>query len=63
MTKKDYQLIAGAVMNQRNSYAPNWDKNLFRAMDDISKTLADKLALDNPRFNRSKFLAACGVEL
>lgn len=61
MTKKDFELIAGAVKRQRDSYAPHWDANLFRAMDDIARTFAAELARTNPRFDRARFLAACGV--
>ena len=61
MTRKDYILIAAAMLLTRLNYGPSWNANLFRALDDASKALADELARDNPRFDRAKFLTACGV--
>lgn len=52
MTKKDYELIAGVFART--------------AWDDIAKSMAVNLAIelekDNPRFDRAKFLTACGVK-
>lgn len=71
MTKKDYELIAEYLV-----YAmPNWDNAPYEyEMNDIyktgrlnawantCKTLADGLQQHNPKFDRSKFLKACGLE-
>lgn len=55
MTRKDYELIAAAI--RRASDAPGYaERNKF-----VSMELADALYRDNPRFDRSRFLAACGV--
>jgi hypothetical protein len=62
MTHKDFVLIAGALAATRNSYAPHWDPNLFRACDDHAKYVADALATTNPRFDRERFLAAARGE-
>lgn len=52
MTRKDYQLIAEVFARS--------------AGDDLAKlialNLADKLAEDNPRFDKARFLTACGVK-
>ena len=52
MTRKDYQLIAEVFARS--------------AGDDLAKlialNLADKLEQDNPRFNKARFLTACGVK-
>lgn len=61
MTRKDYIRIARAIYNTKNSYGKNWDPNLFRALKDVSKAIAYELELDNPRFDRERFLTACGV--
>lgn len=61
MTKKDFELIAATLKATRASYAPHWDANLFRACDDHAKAMASALASTNERFDRSRFLAACGV--
>lgn len=61
MTRKDYILIAEAIRATRDPYAAHWDKNLFRGCDDHAKQLAEALQKDNPRFDTTKFLRACGV--
>ena len=61
MSRKDYILIAAALLKTCKAYCENWDPNLFRACDDHAKYLADALAGANPLFDRARFLAACGV--
>lgn len=61
MTRKDYVRIAAALTKVRSGYRPNCRGNLFRALNDTARELADELAADNPRFDRERFLAACDV--
>ena len=61
MTRKDYELIARVLAFTRTSaksdLSPQAD-NMWRvACGDI----ADALASENPRFDRDRFLEACGV--
>jgi hypothetical protein len=58
MTRKDYILIAEVIRASKLSWAGN--NNYL--VDDISRALADTLEQDNPRFNRARFLTACGVK-
>ena len=71
MTKKDYELIAQSLWIAR----PDWDNTPYEyvmndiyktgrlnAWDNTCKTLAQGLEQNNPKFNRSKFLRACGLE-
>jgi hypothetical protein len=56
MTRKDYQLIAEVFAN--------FGKIIILEETigaDIARNLADALQADNPRFDRARFLAACGV--
>jgi hypothetical protein len=56
MTRKDYQLIADVFAN--------FGKIIILEETigaDIARNLADALQADNPRFDRARFLAACGV--
>lgn len=62
MTKKDYWRIADALRETRDSYAPNWNANLFRALDDAALKLSETLAAENERFNTVRFLDACGYK-
>lgn len=62
MTRKDYIRIAAAIREVRESYSPNWNPNLFRALDDATAALAGTLAEDNPRFDRRRFAIAAGMD-
>lgn len=54
MTKKDYELIARAIKC-------SCDVNTNSTGRRIAQGLAFSLLGTNPRFNREKFLQACGV--
>lgn len=60
MTRKDYKLIAGVLSDietQADAY--------FTATETIEKTamlFASRLKLENSRFDKQKFLDACGVK-
>ena len=65
MTRKDYILIAAAL---RNAHDAIRQKEPAECHDDMldgigyaADYLVDALANDNPRFDRARFLAACGV--
>jgi hypothetical protein len=53
MRKKDYELIAKTL---------NWARSCGIDTIGIVQDLAIKFALDNPKFDRQKFLIACGIE-
>lgn len=55
MTRKDYELIAGVIATAWHGSADT------RA--DLSNRFADELESTNPRFDRDKFLEACGVTI
>lgn len=55
MTRKDYQLIASVL----NKFTGEQGDVVER--DAMAYDLADALAQDNPRFDRRRFLVACGV--
>jgi hypothetical protein len=66
VTRKDYVLIASAVervaLDAREimkglPIGDVWD----HAVIAVATELADALAADNPRFERERFLKACGV--
>jgi hypothetical protein len=56
MTRKDYQLIAEVFANFGKMIELNETIGA-----DIARDLADALQGDNPRFDRARFLDACGV--
>ena len=63
MTKKDYERIARALKQAAANItdAGLTDHSAHVAWNECAATLADALAEDNPRFDRARFLAACGV--
>ena len=58
MTKKDYVLIAGAILTQK--YQRQESLDAFNTLRELVFVLAGKLAEENPRFNDEKFVTACG---
>jgi hypothetical protein len=67
MTKKDFEAIAQAVVDARYALAPMGVATPIlrqhqQVFDSLSRTLADVCATTNPRFQRMRFLSACGVD-
>ncbi len=64
MTRKDYVAIAAAI--KAHTYSSNAEINTRNAAEGtrqhIAEELADVMARENPRFDRARFLAACGVQ-
>lgn len=71
MTRKDYQRIAEAIRQSAPKETAPMDRYRSierrisqRIADDfaerIARRLADVFAEDNPRFDRERFLSACG---
>jgi len=63
MKKKDFELIASVVKSfndKMNNYT--FSSKLF-TIKDFTKQLCETLASKNPRFDKQKFLQACGVEI
>ena len=55
MTRRDYVAIAAAIKDAGERF------NMDGAGQYIASRLADMLVRDNPRFDRKRFLIACGV--
>jgi len=53
MTRKDYVMIADVI-------ATSWHHSADSKRT-IAQNMADALGADNPRFDRARFLVACGV--
>lgn len=58
MTRKDYVAIAQAF---KLAHVPNASAETQASLFELAGRLANILALDNPRFDRERFLVACGV--
>lgn len=65
MTRKDFKLIAQAMHDERPIGAVKGkreDDAIVAQFHICCTSLANALRTTNPRFDRAKFLAACGVE-
>jgi hypothetical protein len=66
MQRRHFELIAATVRSLQSipgadesaDYATGYDT----ARADIATQFANRLAGENPRFDRARFLAACGVQ-
>jgi len=63
MTKKDYEAIARALARQIDAFPSAIENHAAHcARAQTCSNIADHCAADNPRFDRARFLKACGVE-
>lgn len=62
MTRKDYVLIAkvieGAIKYEQDF---NKSEDKANALMAVAHTFSSVLGADNPRFDRERFLKACGI--
>ena len=65
MTKKDYEAIAREVKDALAQWPDGTsvlDVGARVATRTLTYRLCDVFAADNPRFDRARFLRACGIE-
>ena len=65
MTRKDYEKIAKSFFYVRKNMeflSAEQRQGAMVISRGIAYSLCDSLMLDNPRFDRARFLAACGLE-
>ena len=58
MSRKDFELIAQTIRQLLPNYSSNSEQYMLFVVAD---ELATALSRTNPRFNKARFLAACGV--
>lgn len=59
MTRKDYVMIAETLADLMADFNNGGDDTISLTL--VAVELAETLAKDNPRFDRDRFLTACGV--
>lgn len=59
-SKKAYEVIASAIRNEAALAGEGWEKQPMTA-EGFSRRIADLFARDNARFDRERFLSACGL--
>lgn len=75
MTKKDFELIARVIradaahtrddgtLETDYKSMPAWMRGAYDQWNTLALNMADALATTNPRFDRARFLQACGIDL
>lgn len=65
MSKKDYEALATVMAGQRRAAKASVSgatlTTILCVLHSVESEIADVLADDNPRFDRSRFLSACRV--
>lgn len=63
MTRKDYERIASAINETRDTVIPGGEHRMYSdsTLDNLANRMADELQRDNPMFDRERFINACGV--
>lgn len=64
MTSKDYNALADVICvahDASEDLERLGERGLTRQCEQIAQRIADVCAADNPRFDRDRFLIACGV--
>jgi hypothetical protein len=61
MTKKDYVWLAEHIRVQMNRIPETGNSHRREMLCNMARDMASDLGRQNPRFDRAKFLAACGV--
>jgi hypothetical protein len=62
MTRKDYVMIAEVIKTQIEMSVKFEEEESQAGAENIARDLADALQADNARFDRARFLSACGVK-
>lgn len=61
MSRKHYQIVARRFALARAAYVTR--DRCANALDLLALAMAEDFAADNPRFDRVRFLRACGMDL
>jgi hypothetical protein len=69
MSRQDFRLIADTIRQLPSFECKTKQGNITNTVPDavrfdaLCNRFADALAITNPRFNRTRFLKACGMEV
>jgi len=61
MTKKHYEAIAVILAKYQSAPLYELDYSDYRTAEHIANELSDYFATENPKFDRARFLQACGI--
>lgn len=62
MTRKDYERIASIINETRDTVIPGGEHRMYSdsTLYNLADRMADELQRENPKFNRERFISACG---
>lgn len=63
MNRKDYELIAEAIKEEVLRWGGLTTVAEVQMASAIASRIADALKRDNPRFDKARFMRACGFEV
>lgn len=63
MSRKDYEQIAGAIRREVEAWGTMTSEQERLMAKAIAVRLAGVFAFDNPRFDRARFMRACGFDV
>ena len=64
MTKKDFIIVAAAIEHEVYGWRQviGQKGEAIEALRSLAKEMCERFAADNPRFDETKFLTACGIQ-
>lgn len=62
MSRKDYEKFARMIRARVDATNDQTPHEVFDRLEYAAKLAADVFVEDNPRFDKQRFLTACGVE-
>lgn len=65
MTRKDYDMLASAIRETSSLVIPGGPHRMHAdsALVNLANRLSDQFEEENPRFDRARFLEACGFPM
>jgi hypothetical protein len=62
MTRKDFEAIAAVLKGQEWPKGDSYANGMHTEWENVVNAFGDMLNHHNPRFDRARFLKACGLE-
>lgn len=60
VSRQTFEALATAIRRQIDIYGQ--DRTVVTTCEEIANEAADHFAVSNPRFDRARFMKACGLE-
>ena len=63
LTRKVFEQVAASVKKSVDKSDETLDINLYKFAGEMARDLADYFERENPRFDRDRFMKACGFDI